>query len=275
MAAVSSQPSRPPPSIHQPLDPLSNANTPEPANSKPPPPPRSSISVDPPSDASVASHHNYRQHHHSNTLSTSSLPKSTTTKPPAAATATPSPPATGGGLFAFASAAFDRTQSAFAGISEQRLRPRQSLGRLSISTDLTLKPSYSSLSSLSSQSSPDKISTRNRISSHLSLSPGLSSSHHDAKGSSQTSLRDPPSQPYTETDPNRPPPIYLPRLDNKMHQTSSRLLRMTDDDRPFTKVGLPQLIFFYGCCLLHGSSTQLLCGCCAGFAAMKTKEKCP
>jgi hypothetical protein len=25
--------------------------------------------------------------------------------------------------------------------------------------------------------------------------------------------------------------------ENKMHQTSSRLLRMTDDDRPFTKVG--------------------------------------
>jgi hypothetical protein len=47
---------------------------------------------------------------------------------------------------------------------------------------------------------------------------------------------DPPSRPYAEADPNRPLPILLPRFDNKMHQTSSRLLRMTDDDRPFTRV---------------------------------------
>lgn len=45
----------------------------------------------------------------------------------------------------------------------------------------------------------------------------------------------PPSQPYSETDPNRPLPVRVGRVDNKMHQTSSRLLRMTDDDRPFTK----------------------------------------
>lgn len=46
---------------------------------------------------------------------------------------------------------------------------------------------------------------------------------------------DPPSKPYTETDPSFPKPIRAPRYDSKMHQTSSRLLRMTDDDRPFTK----------------------------------------
>jgi hypothetical protein len=49
-------------------------------------------------------------------------------------------------------------------------------------------------------------------------------------------LGDPPSQPYSETDPSLPEPTHLPRFDNKMHQTSSRLLRMTDDDRPYTKV---------------------------------------
>jgi len=47
--------------------------------------------------------------------------------------------------------------------------------------------------------------------------------------------RVPLSQPYTETDPNRPLPIRQPAADSKMHQTSSRLLRMTDDERPFTK----------------------------------------
>jgi len=52
---------------------------------------------------------------------------------------------------------------------------------------------------------------------------------------------DPPSKPYTETDPSFPKPIRAPRYDSKMHQTSSRLLRMTDDDRPFTKVRSSQL----------------------------------
>jgi hypothetical protein len=51
-------------------------------------------------------------------------------------------------------------------------------------------------------------------------------------------LGDPPSQPYSETDPSLPEPTHLPRFDNKMHQTSSRLLRMTDDDRPYTKVSV-------------------------------------
>jgi hypothetical protein len=44
----------------------------------------------------------------------------------------------------------------------------------------------------------------------------------------------PPSQPYATTDPNHPLP-YKSSTAAKMHQTSSRLLRMTDDDRPFTK----------------------------------------
>jgi hypothetical protein len=47
----------------------------------------------------------------------------------------------------------------------------------------------------------------------------------------------PPSQPYSQTDPGRPPLIkFTPSsAESKMHQTSSRLLRMTDDDRPFTR----------------------------------------
>jgi hypothetical protein len=30
----------------------------------------------------------------------------------------------------------------------------------------------------------------------------------------------------------------------KMHQTSSRLLRMTDDDRPFTRVSVSYMLLF-------------------------------
>ncbi|KAJ2901963.1 Developmental regulator flbA [Zalerion maritima] len=59
----------------------------------------------------------------------------------------------------------------------------------------------------------------------------------DQRQTSQTSLvvQDLPSQPYSKTDPNQPPPKLLPHVQNKMHQTSSRLLRMTEDDRPFTR----------------------------------------
>jgi hypothetical protein len=46
----------------------------------------------------------------------------------------------------------------------------------------------------------------------------------------------PISQPYSETDPSRPLPHRSPVTNNTMHQTSSRLLRMTDDERPFTRV---------------------------------------
>lgn len=127
-----------------------------------------------------------------------------------------------GGLFAFAAAALDKT---FAGISEPRIRPRQSLSRLSIGPDSGL---------FSGQHSPTKNPRNSRTASSLSSSTLL---HGDVKLSSTASLpKDPPSQPYSETDPTRPQPIHLPRIDSKMHQTSSRLLRMTDDDRPFTRV---------------------------------------
>ncbi|KAL5594714.1 hypothetical protein BROUX41_001629 [Berkeleyomyces rouxiae] len=43
------------------------------------------------------------------------------------------------------------------------------------------------------------------------------------------------SQSYDDTDPSLPPPVKVGPNSNEMHQTSSRLLRMTDDDRPFTR----------------------------------------
>jgi len=125
-----------------------------------------------------------------------------------------------GGILAFAAAAFDKT---IAGISpDQRVRPRQSLSRLSTGPDLAL----------SSTSLGTDKSSRGRPASNYS---NPSSTPSEAKP-----LSTPLSQPYSETDPSRPPPIHLGRVDNnnKMHQTSSRLLRMTDDDRPFTKVSV-------------------------------------
>ncbi|KAF4994451.1 hypothetical protein FGRMN_5781 [Fusarium graminum] len=129
------------------------------------------------------------------------------------------------GLFALAASAFDRTQNAIAAISEPSIRPRQSSGALSRLSLLT------SSSPSSEPPSPDKYH-RLRSSSNQSLSSGA---YLDSKIAPQApSANNPPSQPYTSTDPNLPPPIKSSTA-SKMHQTSSRLLRMTDDDRPFTK----------------------------------------
>ncbi|KAI7931735.1 hypothetical protein ACKVWC_004500 [Pyricularia oryzae] len=129
-----------------------------------------------------------------------------------------SKPQRAGGIFAYAAAALDRT------LSESRnIRSRPSLNRLSVSvlpesTTTTSSPRQPTGGNNGS-SSPEK-KARNRASvSNLRLS----------------SLGTPPSQPYNDTDPSQPAPVHVQRLSNKMHQTSSRLLRMTDDDRPFTK----------------------------------------
>ncbi|KAK4134282.1 RGS-domain-containing protein [Trichocladium antarcticum] len=122
-----------------------------------------------------------------------------------------------GGFLAF----FDRT---LAGITEPRLRSRQSLTRLSIGPD----------SFPAGQLSPERGLRSARPASNYAAP--LASPPADGRQPSPTLLLgDPPSQPYSETDPSHPEPTHISRLDNKMHQTSSRLLRMTDDDRPFTR----------------------------------------
>ncbi|KAF4826355.1 Developmental regulator flbA [Colletotrichum tropicale] len=155
----------------------------------------------------------YRSHHHSPSIS--SLQKLQRS----------------GGLFGFAAAAFDKTQSALATFSsDQSVRQRASssaLGRASFTPD--------SASDAASIGPTDKY-PRYRSPSNYSSSSISTLNHPEGKYPSQLSLvQDPPSQPYSETDPNRPLPIRLPNIESKMHQTSSRLLRMTDDDRPFTK----------------------------------------
>lgn len=142
-------------------------------------------------------HHHHHHHHHLSSPSISSQRS--------------------GGILAFAQAALDK-------IAEPRVRTRQSLGRLSTGPDFFTSP----------QSSPDR-STRPRPSVIYPTSPPTAVGEGKHSGVS-SALKDPPSQPYSKTDPTRPPPIHVTRQDNKMHQTSSRLLRMTDDDRPFTKV---------------------------------------
>lgn len=198
MAALSQHPSRP--TDNQSSDRLDHASA----------TPRSSISE----QSTVApTHVTTYSHGHRHTISISRLNQQRSSS---------------GGILALAAAAFDRTQNAISAIAEPTIRPRQSSGTLSRLSLLT-SPSPSS-----EPSSPEKHS-RLRSTSSQSLLAGANLDSKIASQSGPASLNHPPSRPYTSTDPNLPPPVKSPST-NKMHQTSSRLLRMTDDDRPFTKV---------------------------------------
>ncbi|RCI10331.1 hypothetical protein L249_4369 [Ophiocordyceps polyrhachis-furcata BCC 54312] len=144
-------------------------------------------------------------------------------------------------------AALDRTQkSAFASLSSSSsssssassssnnnndpvIRPRQSVSGLS---RLSLAPATPPCSE---PSSPEK-KTEFKV---LSSSSPTSARPPPLLDDSLSVLDDsPPVGPSPETEPLRSPTPVVSRspvLDSKMHQTSSRLLRMTDDDRPFTR----------------------------------------
>ncbi|KAJ8131134.1 hypothetical protein O1611_g2492 [Lasiodiplodia mahajangana] len=132
------------------------------------------------------------------------------------------------GLLAIAVAAFDRTIANSAEALTRNLPSSSTPDRLSVALD---SPTNSELSN-SDRSSRGRILSRG---SSVSSTPILLSPLTDTKRLSQVSPKDPISTPYSKTDANQPPPILQSSLENKMHQTSSRLLRMTDDDRPFTR----------------------------------------
>ncbi|CAK7268899.1 human AMSH/STAMBP protein ubiquitin specific-protease [Sporothrix epigloea] len=158
-----------------------------------------------------------------------------------------------GSLFAFASAAIDRTQTALS-TADLKIRPQRSNRRLSIGADSpalgvptfptyysldrsptngSTKPPSTPLSSQADLKSSDAPPAPSILSvassdeaSQLAVAPALP----DQRKLSQSYAR-----PSDQLDTSLPFPIRLPRTDNKMHQTSSRLLRMTDDDRLFTR----------------------------------------
>lgn len=155
------------------------------------------------------------------------------------------------GLLGFAALARDRTTSAIASFAEPALRSRNSsnsLHRLSLASG-----SNNSLGSPSSTSSRSSGTTLIEVECHSSDRPvpsrrasqasTIRARSPEAAGSlaeHRHSLLEtyPPSQAYENTSTNSPlPSVSLPSGNyNKMHQTSSRLLRMTDDERPFTRV---------------------------------------
>ena len=129
-----------------------------------------------------------------------------------------------------AAAALDRTQTAIVNISEPVLRHRPS------GSTLAARLSVASVSTANSPYAHNGKPTGGQKSS--SASSATTSQNSDISQPSPTAALpgDPPSRPYSLADQSQPPPIRVAASDKKMHQTSSRLLRMTDDDRPFTRV---------------------------------------
>ncbi|CAG8973827.1 hypothetical protein HYALB_00005572 [Hymenoscyphus albidus] len=128
-----------------------------------------------------------------------------------------------------ATLARDKTNNAIASLSKPSI-----LGDRKSSSSLYLSAQNLSTSSLTHPSIPisDTIES-------LATDPRPSPHPHPTSIQQQQSLLEtnPPSQAYSHTSTDTPASIaFVPAANsNKMHQTSSRLLRMTSDDRPFTR----------------------------------------
>ncbi|KAH6716929.1 regulator of G protein-like protein [Leptodontidium sp. MPI-SDFR-AT-0119] len=148
-----------------------------------------------------------------------------------------------GGLFSLAVLARDKTSSAIASFSEPSIRNRQSSGSLyrSAQSSPTTEPNNNNINSQSDTRDNSIKDNSNSSTGHHNISTPTTS-HNRSETLNTNTLRnslletDPPSQAYSNTASDTLAPIVLPPANfNKMHQTSSRLLRMTSDDRPFTR----------------------------------------
>ncbi|KFX97399.1 hypothetical protein V490_02807 [Pseudogymnoascus sp. VKM F-3557] len=121
-------------------------------------------------------------------------------------------------LLTFAALARDKTTSAIANFSDPVTRAQ-----------VSRKNSHNRRAG-DSEKSPERKSDPSR-----SISP---QSKESQPVTPRLGLQDtePPSQSYEDTDANTPTPRKVGAPEQStMHQTSSRLLRMTEDDRPFTR----------------------------------------
>jgi hypothetical protein len=144
-----------------------------------------------------------------------------------------------GGLFSLAALTLDKTSSAIASFSEPSHRDRPSSGNLYRTAQSS---PTSELNNSSTFSLLDRRDNSNSLTGHHNIStPTISHNRSDTLNTNtfRNSLLEtnPLSQAYSNTASDTPAPIGLPQSNfNKMHQTSSPLLRMTSDGRPFTRV---------------------------------------
>lgn len=166
-----------------------------------------------------------------------------------------------GGLFTLAALARDKTTNAIASLSEPSVRPRLSSSSLYRSAQSSpTSPSNNSHNSKSTQSIDSQSSTLDLPRTTNTANSSAPTSSHLRTETATSSLTNrqslletnPPSQAYSNTASDTPPPItFVPQGNHsKMHQTSSRLLRMTNDDRPFTRVSIAGR---YTCCMQTNS----------------------
>jgi GTPase-activating protein SST2 len=143
-----------------------------------------------------------------------------------------------------AALACDRTTNAIANLSESSIRSRLSSGSVRHSVQSSPTSALHNSKSLpksadsqtNSRESTDSSNTNNTAASSLSHARPETA---DLATSCHLLLEmNPPSHAHSNTATDTPAPItfVLPGNYNKMRQTSSRLMRMTSDDRPFTKV---------------------------------------
>ncbi|KFY73570.1 hypothetical protein V499_06330 [Pseudogymnoascus sp. VKM F-103] len=124
-------------------------------------------------------------------------------------------------LLTFAALARDKTTSAIANFSDPVTRAQ-----------VSRKNSHNRRTAGDSEKSPERKSDSSR-----SIPPQAKESQ-SIIATPRPGLQDtePPSQSYEDTDANTPTPRKVGAPEQStMHQTSSRLLRMTEDDRPFTR----------------------------------------
>ncbi|KAF4637274.1 hypothetical protein G7Y89_g785 [Cudoniella acicularis] len=146
------------------------------------------------------------------------------------------------GLFTFAALARD-TRSVIASLSEPSLRSSPSSSSLyhSAQTSPSTSPKHRNNSNNNVTRSAGDHPTFRETSESSSNPPAPLARAHTSTAipSRRLSLLEtnPPSQAYSNTASDTLPPITSVPSPNhsKMHQTSSRLLRMTSDDRPFTR----------------------------------------
>ncbi|KAL2061718.1 hypothetical protein VTL71DRAFT_7096 [Oculimacula yallundae] len=155
----------------------------------------------------------------------------------------PPPKQNRGGLFSLAALALDRTSSAIANFSEPSIRNRlssSSLYRTAQSSPTTELNNSNPYSHFDTRDNRDRDNSNSSTGSHnINNSNTLLAGSDNLNASAlRKSLLEtnPPSQAYSDTVSDTPAPIVSAPADlNNMHQTSSRLLRMTNEDRPFTR----------------------------------------
>jgi hypothetical protein len=211
-----------------------------------------SLSV-PSSPTSTSHQHPDAEHHHDRPNTLHKYRQSTI--------ANPATRQNRGGLFNLAALAREKTSSAIAGLAEPSIRSRRSSGSLYRTAQSSPVGDTHQNKTIGGRSG-ERIGSGwiDNHSPRTGSTPLQNSSHarSDTWTSSTTTLleTDPPSQAYSNTASDTPAPIVVaPQATyHNMHQTSSRLLRMTSDERPFTRVHIssssicvgPRLIIYVG-----------------------------